>query len=281
MPLRLCFFDKPVPTFIHRHTSLFHSFPVYSLFPSSHFLSSFFLLCFSFFFSLYFFLFPFFVSSSVPYFPSLLFLFLFFSSFVSSFFPSLLDRYVCEQLVSCSIFKPHCSSGIPFPLLLEPIQFSRRKRLFISSPRKSNPWLFLLRSVYSKLNFICQPMVSERVLPHPTQWRYLLHHVTCVTYPGMGMLFCARSSSSLRGKLPQKFPHSRNVESRRLIAHVGILYSGLHSASDEGTVGSDAQWTQPCGSHAEQSLANRGYKLCTGLFDISNKVIAHYETSSV
>lgn len=115
-------------------------------------------------------------------------------------------------------------------------------------------------------------MVSEGVLPHSTQWRYLLHHVTCVTYPRVGMLFCARSSSSLRGKLPQKFPHSRNAESRRLIAHVGILYSRLHSASDEGTVGSDAQWTQPpCGSQAQYSLVNSRFNLCTFLIYASNE----------
>jgi hypothetical protein len=93
------------------------------------------------------------------------------------------------------------------------------------------------------------------------------------------MLFCARSSSSLRGKLPQKFPHSRHVESRRLIAHDGILYIGLHSPSDEGTVGSDAQWTQPCGSQAQQFLANRGQNFYTGLIDISNQVTAHYKIS--
>lgn len=68
----------------------------------------------------------------------------------------------------------------------------------------------------------------------------LLRHVTHVTYRGMALLFCARASSTLRGKLPQKFPHSRNVESGRLIAHVRNLYSRLHSASDESTVGSAA-----------------------------------------
>lgn len=151
------------------------------------------------------------------------------------------------------------------PLSVQPIQFKLRKNLFISSPRKSNPWLFLPRSVYSKLNFICHCMVSQRYFPIP-----LNGGIYYVTWPvwhiwGWGVLFCAWASSSLRGKLPQKFPHSRNVESGRLIVHVRILYSGLHSASDEGTVGSDAQWTQLYTwyfTRAEIRLQQRSLRIC-------------------
>lgn len=144
------------------------------------------------------------------------------------------------------------------PLSVQPIQFRLCKNLFISSPRKSNPWLFLPRSVYSKLNFICHCMVSQDVLPIP-----LNRGIYYVTWPvwhiwGWGVLFCAWASSSLRGKLPQKFPHSRNVESGRLIVHVRILYSGLHSASDERTVGSEAQWSQLYTSRVHSFVASRG-----------------------
>lgn len=63
----------------------------------------------------------------------------------------------------------HFQTSLPcrnsYPLSAQPIQFRPCKNLFISSPRKSNPWLFLPRSVYSKLNFICHSMVSEEVLP--------------------------------------------------------------------------------------------------------------------
>ena len=102
------------------------------------------------------------------------------STFHVFFFPFFHPRPHFSPFCTSSSFCPlgqrttrvllHFQTSLPcrnsYPLSVQPIQFSLCKNLFISSPRKSNPWLFLPRSVYSKLNFICHYGVAGCTPPY-------------------------------------------------------------------------------------------------------------------
>jgi hypothetical protein len=48
------------------------------------------------------------------------------------------------------------------------------------------PGYFFLGPFIPNLILFVTLWCRRRYFPHPTQWRYLLRHVTCVTYLGMG-----------------------------------------------------------------------------------------------
>lgn len=114
-----------------------------------------------------------------------------------------LARQDCEQLLF-SIFKPHCPAGIPIPSLPNPSSSGLAKTFLYHHLENQIPGYFFLGPFIPNLILFVTLWCRRRYFPHPTQWRYLLHHVTCVTYLGMGGTLLCLSVKQFAGKTPAK-----------------------------------------------------------------------------